>query len=123
MTKNILIADDDKLMRASVAAMLRGDGHQVAEAEDGKQSLEMALEQKPDMIITDLRMPEMDGLTMVGKLREDEWGKTVPVIILSNDETTGAINHALESGVTVYLSKVNLDPEMLREQIQMALGE
>jgi CheY-like chemotaxis protein len=122
MAKKILIVEDDKLFREGMGAMLRGEGHEVTEASDGKKGLATALAQQPDLIITDIRMPEMDGLEMVGALREDEWGKTVPIIVLSNDETTDAINHALQSGVTVYLSKVNLDPETLHQQIVMALG-
>jgi CheY-like chemotaxis protein len=122
MTKNILIADDDKLILESMSAMLKNAGHQVIEAQDGKQALELALQNHPDLIITDVHMPVLDGLTMVETLRQDQWGRDVPVVILSNDETTGTINQALTSGVTVYLSKVNLDPESLTQQILVGLG-
>lgn len=122
MSKKILVVDDDKLLRESVVAMLRGEGHEVTEAQNGKEALEGALFSHPDLVVTDIRMPEMDGLTMVSKLRGDDWGKTVPVIILTSDETTEALNQALQSGVTVYLSKVNLDPEMLHQQVAVALG-
>lgn len=122
MSKKILTVDDDKLLRESLAAMLRNNGYEVVEAADGQAGLDAALEHRPDLVITDVRMPVMEGTVMVEKLREDEWGKQVPVIILSNDETTGAINQALQSGVTVYLSKVELDPETLTQQIVTALG-
>lgn len=122
MAKTILIVEDDKLFRESVGAMLRGEGHQVTEATNGQEGYDTALAGQPDLIITDIRMPEMDGLVMVEKIREDEWGKKVPIIILTSDETTETLNQALQSGVTVYLSKLNLDPEMLHQQIAMVLG-
>lgn len=122
MSKKILTVDDDKLLRESLSAMLRSAGHQVYEAADGQQGLAMALAEHPDLIISDIRMPELDGMSMVERIREDEWGKQVPVIILTNDETTDAINEALQSGVTVYLSKTNLDPETLGQQVGVALG-
>lgn len=122
MTKKILIVDDDKLFIESLGAMLRSAGHSVVEAFDGKQGLDFAEEGKPDLIITDVRMPIMDGLEMVEQLRTSDWGKKIPIIILTNDDTTDALNHALESGVTVYLSKVSLDPETLSQQILVALG-
>lgn len=123
MAKKILIVDDDRLFLESLAAMLRSAGHSVIQANDGQQGFDLALEGKPDLVITDIRMPVKDGLQMVNDLRQDEWGKQVPIIILSNDETTAAINNALQSGVTVYLSKVNLDPDTLGQQILIALGE
>lgn len=122
MSKKILTVDDDKLLRESLSAMLRSAGHQVYEAADGQQGLAIALAEHPDLIISDIRMPELDGMAMVERIREDEWGKQVPVIILTNDETTDAINEALQSGVTVYLSKTNLDPETLGQQVGVALG-
>lgn len=122
MSKTILVTDDDKLLRDSIVAMLRGEGYEVTEAEDGQQSLNMALTQHPDLIITDVHMPQMDGLTMVNQLREDEWGKSVSVIVLSNDDTTNAINSALQSGITIYLSKNTLDPSTLQQQVAMVLG-
>lgn len=123
MSKKILVVDDDNLIRESVIVMLKSFGHEVVDADNGQKGLVKALEVHPDLVITDIRMPELDGLGMVAKIREDEWGKTVPIIILTNDETTDAINHALESGVTVYLSKVHLDPQTLSQQLVMALGD
>lgn len=121
--KKVLLVDDDKLFIESLAAMLRNAGHSVVEAFDGKQGLDFAKEQEPDLIITDVRMPNMDGLEMVENIHEADWGKTIPIIILTNDETTAALNHALESGVTVYLSKINLDPDTLGQQVMIALGQ
>ncbi len=120
MTK-VLIVDDDALTRQTLAGMLRAKGLEVAEATNGKEGLAAAVTGKPALVVTDVRMPEMDGLQMVEELRKDPAGKDIPVIVLSNDEKTDTLNQALESGVTVYLSK-NADVGGLHEQISTALG-
>lgn len=122
MAKTVLIVDDDKLTREGLATMLRSSGHSVIEAEDGEQGLEMLKERTPDLVITDVRMPNMDGVTMVQQIRVDESTKNVPIIVLTNDDTAETINRALATGVTVYLSKANLGPEALSQQVLLALG-
>ena len=101
MSKTILVIDDDKLIREGLVAMLKNAGQNVLEASNGKEGLDSALEQKPDLVVTDVRMPEMTGLEMITQLRTNEWGQKVPVIILTNDESNDSINQALESGVTM----------------------
>lgn len=122
MTKKVLIIDDDPLIRESLGVLLHNEGHEVIEAENGLKGYELALDQHPDLVIADVRMPELTGVEMAQKLRQDEWGKTVPVIILTNDDETTTINEALAAGVTVYLSKVTLTPDDLRQQLLVALG-
>ena len=86
MNKTILIVEDSKLLRAVVRDELERNGFTVIEAEDGKLGLETALAQHPDLIMLDLIMPVMDGMTMFKLLREDAWGKGVPVIMLTGSE-------------------------------------
>lgn len=118
----ILVIDDDSMMRQGIAAMLKNAGQEVLEASDGDAGLAVALDQKPDAIVSDVHMPHMTGLEMLAKLREDTWGKTVPVVILTSDETSASLNQALESGVTSYFSK-NLDPATLSQQILRVLPQ
>ncbi len=121
MSKTILVVDDDKLIREGLSALLKNAGQIVLEAADGKEGLAVALEQHPDLVVSDVRMPKMTGLEMVDALREDEWGKHVPIVMLTNDDTNDSVNHALQAGVTVYLAK-NLDPVALTGQILQAAG-
>ena len=114
--------DDDKLIREGLVALLKNAGQNVLEAVNGKEGLAVALEHTPDLVVTDVRMPEMTGLEMITQLRTDQWGARVPVIILTNDESNDSINQALESGVTMYLPK-SAPPETLRQQILEMLGE
>lgn len=122
MSKTVLIVDDDKLARKSLASLLINAGLAVTEAENGKTGLEEALKGKPDIVVTDVHMPEISGLEMVEKLREDEWGKDVPVIVLTVDEALSSINQALAAGVTIYLTKSGVDAESLASQVVTAVG-
>lgn len=121
MAKKILLVDDDPLIRTVLGQALADAGYETEVAANGNEGLQKAVTIKPDLVVCDVRMPEMDGLTMVEKLRQDEWGKSVPVVMLSTDESTGTINQSLASGVTVYIGKGALTPEGMAEQITAAL--
>jgi two-component system chemotaxis response regulator CheY len=121
MSKTILVVDDDKLIREGLGALLKGAGQNVLEAKDGKEGLEAAKTGHPDLIVTDLRMPNMSGQEMIDAIREDGSIKSTPIVVLTNDETSDSVNQALQAGVTVYLAK-NLDPESLTQQILQAAG-
>lgn len=120
--KTVLIVDDNELVRKSLAASLITNEVRVETASNGKEGLEMAEKLRPDLLITDVHMPEMDGLQMIDKIRENEWGTKIPVIVMTVDEGTESINKALEAGITVYLSKISTDPAGVVDQIKTALG-
>jgi CheY-like chemotaxis protein len=122
MSKTILIVDDNDLIRQSLTAALVSNELVVESANNGKDGLKLALEKHPDLVVTDVHMPEMDGLEMIEKLRADEWGKKVPVLIMTIDEEAESINKALSAGVTTYMSKNVSDPASIVEQIKIALG-
>lgn len=121
MGKKILIIDDDNLVRKSLGQVLGEAGYGVDEAADGQTGLDKAIATHPDVIICDIRMPGLDGLQMVERLRQDPWGKHVPVVILSTDDSATSLNQALTAGVTVYLSKSSLSPDQIAEQLKQAL--
>lgn len=79
----ILIIEDSLLLRTVLRDTLEVAHFHIDEAQDGKEGLDMALRDHPDLIMLDLHMPVMDGITMYNLLRKDEWGKHVPVIILT----------------------------------------
>lgn len=84
--QTILIIEDSGLLRAVVKDALETAGFSVIEAEDGKVGLEKALTAHPALIMLDLMMPVMDGLTMFKLLRKDEWGAHVPVVMLTGTD-------------------------------------
>jgi len=120
--KTLLVVDDDKLLRDGLSAVLRRAGHNVLQADNGQAGLDAYLNNKPDLVVTDIHMPVMDGLQMLSQIRADDDGALVPAIILSNDDSAETLNGALEAGVTVYLSKNSLDPAELVSQVEIALG-
>jgi len=122
MAKTILVIDDDRLVRRSLDQYLTEGGFSVTQAVNGKEGLDAALETHPDLIVTDIRMPEMDGMEFLEQLRKDDWGRTARVIVMSSDDSTTTVNKALEVGVTFYLSKANLTPDLIAQQVSMALS-
>ena len=86
--KTILIIEDEKSLRNAVVDLLHAKSFLVIEAKNGREGMELALSKHPDLILLDLIMPEMDGMSVLKKIREDKWGVTVPVIILTNLSAT-----------------------------------
>ena len=81
--KKILVADDEIHIVQVLVIKLRNNGYDVISAEDGQQAFELALKEKPDIIVTDYQMPKMTGLELVKKLRKTDETKDIPVIILT----------------------------------------
>lgn len=84
--KMILVVEDSKLLRTIAVDTLKTEGFGIYEAGNGRDGLRSALGVHPDIILLDIIMPIMDGLSMLKSLREDEWGKSVPVILLTGEE-------------------------------------
>lgn len=81
----ILIVEDEEAQRKSLADELRDEGFRVLTANDGQEGLTTALQEHPDLILLDVLMPVMDGLSVMKKLRAgNPWGKQVPIILLTN---------------------------------------
>jgi DNA-binding response OmpR family regulator len=86
--KTILVIEDEKNLRDAITDILRAKNFLFIEAKNGKEGVDQALSKHPDLILLDLLMPEMDGMTALKKIREDVWGEHVPVIILTNLSAT-----------------------------------
>ena len=83
--KTILIVEDEPALLKVYADGLTEEGFRIVRARNGQEGMEIALREKPALILLDILMPVMDGLTMMKKLREDHlWGKGVPIILLTN---------------------------------------
>ena len=83
LDKKILIVENEEDLSEALSAVLTQEGFEVFVAEDGEKGLHDALHHKPDMIILDLMLPKMDGLTVLKNLREDTWGCDVAVIVMT----------------------------------------
>ena len=82
----IVVVEDDEVMLGAICDELKDAGFEVMRAHDGIEGLDIVLSQKPDLILLDIIMPKMDGMTMLGKLRKSDnnYGEKVPVILLTN---------------------------------------
>jgi len=105
--KKLLIVDDEDIVLKSLSSQFDREEVEVLNARNGEDGLEIAKKEHPDLILLDLLMPKMDGMTMLGKLREDNWGKGAQVIILTNLSDAERLAQANELGTYEYLVKVD----------------
>jgi len=82
--KKILIIEDDPALHSAMSTKLEKEGFEIISAYDGKEGLEKALNNNPDLILLDIVLPVMDGMTVLEQLRRDPRGKEIEVIVLSN---------------------------------------
>ncbi|PIT92875.1 MAG: hypothetical protein COU08_00125 [Candidatus Harrisonbacteria bacterium CG10_big_fil_rev_8_21_14_0_10_42_17] len=119
------VVEDDKALSLSLSDNLKKEGIGVIVVGNGEEGLAIAIKEKPDLILLDILMPKMDGMTMLRKLRAlNEWGKHVPVIILtnlsSNDEKR--MRDVTELEPTYYLEKVDWKICDVLEKVKDRLG-
>lgn len=105
--KTILIVDDEEIVAGALAKKLTGAGYKVLVQRNGEDGLKSALATHPDLVLLDIVMPKMDGITFLDKLRQDGWGKSVPVIILTNLERGEKVEEGKSRGVYDYLVKTD----------------
>jgi len=107
MTKKqtVLVVEDDKSLLDALKIKLEKNGFNVITAKNGRVGLEIALSKHPNLILTDLMMPIMDGFTMIEKIRKDKWGEKVEIIILSVLTEAEHVEKAMENNVYDFLGK------------------
>ncbi|MFB6893226.1 SpoIIE family protein phosphatase [Kitasatospora sp. NPDC056327] len=110
---HVLVADDNADMRRYLTRILRGAGHRVTPAADGRQALTEATRDVPDLVVSDVMMPGLDGLTLVARLRADPRTAAVPVLLLSARAGLEASLEGLDSGADDYLAKPFATAELL----------
>jgi CheY-like chemotaxis protein len=108
-TPLILVVDDEKITARTMTMALEAVGYQTISAESGAAGLEAAFANHPGLIILDYNMPDMNGVAALRKLRDDAWGKQVPVIIASNVYDVDIINSIIELNVQDYVLKVDVN--------------
>ena len=118
----ILIVEDESDLRMLINSKLTEEGYNTLEAENGKVGLETAIAQHPDVILLDIVMPVMDGLSMLKELRQDPWGKEARVIILSNLSEAEKIGEGMEKNVYDYLVKSDWNPNDIVDLIKKKLA-
>ena len=103
--KVVLIVDDEPALLGVLVDKFTHEGFAATGAKDGQEGLKAALFSHPDLILLDIIMPVMEGMTMLENLRKDPWGKNVPVILLTNLSDSEKESLSRQKGVNDYLIK------------------
>ena len=110
----IVVMEDDDTLRLLISSILKKSGYTVFQAPDGLRGLELVRRHKPDLVVSDVQMPEMDGVTMLTRLREEPEIAHVPVILLTSLGDRAHVRTGMTSGADDYLTKPFL-PDELRD--------
>ncbi len=116
----ILIADDNRVNQLLLARGLESEGHTVAFAEDGRRALELLRQQRFDLLLLDVLMPELDGYEVLAELKEDPHLRDLPVVVTSALDEIDSVVRCLEMGAEDYLTKP-VNPVLLNARINASL--
>ena len=111
--KNILVIDDNEEVRSVVTAILRNFGFGVCEATSGESGIRMVLDEKPDLIISDVRMPGMDGHHLLSAIRELQSTAAIPFILMTGSGSHDDFRRGMVSGADDYLQKPFTPDELI----------
>ncbi|PLX94421.1 MAG: two-component system response regulator [Desulfuromonas sp.] len=120
MAKKIMAVDDSATIRQVLSFTLQGAGFEVTEAEDGQDALEKLVSDPPDMLITDLNMPRMDGIQLIKEVRQSSWGKFIPILMLTTESQEAKKQEGKAAGASAWLVKP-FKPEQLLAIINVVL--
>jgi len=118
---NILAVDDSASMRQMVAFTLKGAGHDVTEASDGQAALDIAKGKKFDLVLTDVNMPRMDGISLAKELRNLPSFKFTPILMLTTEAGMDKKQEGRAAGATGWIVKP-FNPEQLLATIKKVMG-
>ena len=118
--KKILVVEDGEVERELMRLTLEREGYSVVAAEDGVRGFELALEERPDLIITDFYMPAADGVHLVRRVRSTPELAATPILVTTG-YGTGSATFTLAQGADAYEPKP-LDPDSLRETVRRLLA-
>ena len=113
MAKTIMVVDDSAVIRQTVGIALKQAGYEVIEANDGSDGLSKISGQKVNLIISDVNMPNMDGISMVEALKKDPANKFTPVIMLTTESQDAMKAKGKAAGVRAWVVKPFQPPQML----------
>lgn len=121
--RTILIIEDDTFLRQLVSDKLRNEGYTVVQTITGEDGLAKLAEMRPDLILLDLILPEMDGFAVLAKIQADETLRTIPTIILSNLGQKNDIESGIHKGAREYLIKAHVSPREIAQKVRKILGD
>lgn len=120
MTK-IAIIEDDPVISQMYRMKFEADGFSVQLAHDGKKGVALVEDFQPDIILLDIQMPVMDGTEALEEIRSHDWGKEIPVIVLTNMGEEESPKHLRKLGIHSYIVKADLTPSQVVAKVKDAL--
>lgn len=117
----VLLVEDDKMIIDMYTLKFTQEGYDVLQAENGKDGLEMAKKQNPNIVLLDIILPQMDGFTVLKSLKADANTKDIPVVLLTNLGQDGDVKKGLELGAVDYLIKANFTPSQVVDKVKSLL--
>ena len=118
----IAIIEDDQVISQMYRIKFEADGFDVETAENGRLGLELVEEMKPNIVLLDLMMPEMNGDEMLSLMRKTDWGKEVPVIILTNMGEAEVPKTIMDLGVKKVILKADMTPKQVVDLVKSQLA-
>lgn len=122
MAAKIAIVEDDQAISQMYRFKFEAEGYQVETADNGKLGLKLAESMKPDMILLDLMMPEMNGDEMLKKLRQTNWGKQIKVVVLTNMGEQEIPANMKSLGVEAIILKADMTPRQVADLVKKHLA-
>jgi len=119
--KKILIIEDDLILLGILVKKFKLEGFEILKAKNGQSGLELALKEHPELILLDIILPKMDGVTVLRELRADKWGKSASIIILTNLSEVGSAEDIKED-VSAYLVKSSWEISEVVRKVKEKLG-
>jgi DNA-binding response OmpR family regulator len=120
--KSVLIIEDSLYLAESLADMINIKGHTSIIAPNGVEGVRMALEYKPDLILLDIRLPDIDGYEVYRRIRNDAWGETAKIIVLTASESIENISKNIDLPQELVLFKPDWSVKDLIEKIEIQMN-
>ncbi len=121
MEKHVLIIEDEVDIREAIAEAMEQEKFTTSTAKNGVEGLEKALSKHPDIILLDIIMPLMDGHETLKKLRQDPWGKTAKVIMLTSMDDVKNIANAHDGSIADYIIKAHSSLDNIVSKVKMEI--
>lgn len=118
--KRILVIEDNETNMYLISFILRKNGHEVIEARSGEEGVELAIKDKPDLVLMDIQLPGIDGLEATKRIRESKADRVIPIIALTSYAMAGDREKALKAGCTGYIEKP-INPDTFMNEIEKYL--
>jgi CheY-like chemotaxis protein len=119
-TKRILVIEDNETNMYLISFILKSRGYEIIEAKSGEEGVDIAVKERPDLILMDIQLPGIDGLEATKRIRKSEAAREIPIVALTSYAMTGDREKSLSAGCTGYIEKP-VNPDTILGEIEKYL--